>query len=122
MKTFFGILLLVIVGLSATVYVQHRANTKLNSELADLPGLRLAKADLIKEVNAANTKFADADLLRQVRENGVERWEKAVTPLYTPAILRRLKPVPLPDGTQRIVWPNPYDLPTLLNEYCAARR
>lgn len=128
MKTLVGILLLAIVALSATVYVQHRTNTalgaqinKLEGDVADVPSLRLAKATLIKELNEANEKFADADLQRQFREEGQARWERVITPLYTPAIIRRLKPVPLPDGTRRVVYPNPYDLPYLLNEYCAAR-
>ena len=129
MKTLVGILLLVIVALSATVYMQHRTNTalgaqisKLEDDVADVPSLRAAKATLIKQLSEANTKFGGADLERQFREEGEARWERVIMPLYTPAIIRRLKPVPLPDGTRRVVYPNPYDLPYLLNEYCAARR
>lgn len=122
MKTLIAILLFVIAGLSATVYMQYRTNAALNRELADVPGLRLAKTTLIKELKETNSKLADANLDRQFAEEDEARWKRAITPLYTPAIIRRLQPVPLPDGTNRVVWPNPYDLPYLLNEYCVARR
>ena len=122
MKTLVAVLLFVIVGLASTIYVQSRTISKLNAEVAEVPSLRLAKATLIADLNEANDKFASTDLSRQFAEHGENRWETVIKPLYTPAIVQRLKPVSLPDGTQRIVWPNPHDLPYLLAEYCATRR
>ena len=111
-----------IVVLAALVVAMAGGWSYDHSRLANENGsLKLAKGSLIDELNEADAKFASADFQRQSAEEGEARWKRAVTALYPPAIFRRLHPVPLPDGTGKVVWPNPYDLPALVAEHCSVK-
>lgn len=119
MKTVNAFLLGTVITLGGIACIEYQT---IISQASELTSLRTAKATLLKDVNETNRKFGEADLARQISEAAFEKWQKESTYLYTPAILRQLKPVPLPDGTSKVVWPNPYDLPKLVEAYCTARR
>jgi hypothetical protein len=68
MKTLVVIMLLVIVGLSATIYTQHRTNTDLN-----------------KAITARNL------FIERLRQEKMA-WEEAVRPIVTTACQVRLEP------------------------------